>query len=73
MAFRVQEVFGTSEKRAKFTGLEPRRCEDIKRLVAPEIGPKSFGAFEKQAPDKNRCSTTTNPRERLPRLPRSAV
>ena len=27
---------------AKFDGLEPRRYEDIKRIVAPEIGPKSF-------------------------------
>ena len=35
---------------AKFDGLEPRRCEDIKGIVAPEIGPKSFGTFEKQAP-----------------------
>ena len=35
---------------AKFDGLEPRRCEDIKVIVAPEIGPKSFGTFEEQAP-----------------------
>ena len=35
---------------AKFEGLEPRRCEDIMAIVAPEIGPKSFGTFEKQAP-----------------------
>ena len=34
----------------KFDGLEPRRCEDIKEIVAPEINPKSFGTFEKQAP-----------------------
>ena len=42
-------------------------CEDIKgtfmrrykgTLKAPEIGPKCSGTFEKQAPDKNRCSTT---------------
>ena len=26
---------------AKFEGLEARRCEDIKAIVAPEIGPKS--------------------------------
>ena len=31
-------------------GLEPRRCEDIKAIVRPEIGPKSFGTFEKQPP-----------------------
>ena len=35
---------------AKFDGLEPWRCEDMKGIVAPEIGPKSFGTFEKQAP-----------------------
>ena len=34
----------------KFDGLEPRRCEDIKGIVASEIAPKSFGTFEKQAP-----------------------
>jgi len=34
---------------AKFDGLEPRRGEDIKGIVAPEIHPKSFGTFEKQA------------------------
>ena len=34
---------------AKFDGLEPRRCKDIKGIVAPEIGPKAFGTFEKQA------------------------
>ena len=35
---------------AKFNGLEPRRCEDTKEIVAPAIDPKSFGTFEKQAP-----------------------
>ena len=35
---------------AKFEGLEPRRWEDINAIAAPEIGPKSFGTFEKQAP-----------------------
>ena len=35
---------------AKFDGLEPRSCEDINgNIVAPEIRPKSFGTFEKQA------------------------
>ena len=33
----------------KFDNLEPRCCEDIKGIVAPEIGPKSFGTFERQA------------------------
>ena len=32
---------------AKFDGLEPRRCEDIKGLLAFEKGPKSFGTLEK--------------------------
>ena len=35
---------------AKFEGLQPRRCEDIKGIGVPDIGPKSFGTFEKQAP-----------------------
>ena len=35
---------------AKFYGLEPQRCEHIKEIVAPEIGPESFGTFEKRAP-----------------------
>ena len=35
---------------ALFDGFEPRRCEDIKGIVAPEIGPKSFGTSEKQVP-----------------------
>ena len=34
----------------KFDGLEPRRCEDIKGTETHEVGPKSFGTFEKQAP-----------------------
>ena len=35
----------------KFDGLEVRRCDDIKEIVAPEIDQKSFGTFEKQAPE----------------------
>ena len=35
---------------AKSDGLEPRRCEHINGIVAPEIGAKSFGTFEKHAP-----------------------
>ena len=35
---------------AKFEGLEPRRCADIKGIVATERDPKTFGTFEKQAP-----------------------
>ena len=43
-----------------FDGLEPRRCEDIKGIVAPEVGPKSFGTFKKQAPGRE-----LNPRSAL--------
>ena len=34
---------------AEFDGLEPRRCEDVKGIVALEIGPKSCETFEKQS------------------------
>ena len=44
---------GKTKRIPKFDGLKPRRCEDIKGIVAPEIGPKSFGTFEKQAPGLN--------------------
>ena len=39
-----------TKRTVKFEGLESRRCEDKKATVAPVIGPKSFGTFEKQAP-----------------------
>ena len=45
-AFNMRKI----KRIAKFEGLEPRRCEDIKGIVVPDIGPKSFGTFEKQAP-----------------------
>ena len=32
-----------TKKIAKFDGLELRRCEDMKGIVAPKIGPKCFG------------------------------
>ena len=51
---------------AKFEGLEPRRCEDIKGIVVPDIGPKSFGTFEKQAPglqEMEACSLLVNLRK----------
>ena len=35
---------------AKVMALKPRRCEDMKENVAPEIGPKSFETFEKHGP-----------------------
>ena len=44
--FNVRKTKGI----AKFDGLEPRRYEDIKGIVAPEIGPKSFWTLKKQAP-----------------------
>ena len=45
-AFNMRKI----KRIAKFEGLEPRRCEDIKGIVVPDIGPKSFGTFKKQAP-----------------------
>lgn len=39
----------------KFDGLEPWCCEDVKGMVAPEIGPKRFTTVDKQAPDHNYC------------------
>ena len=36
-------------RNAKFDDSEPQRCEDMEGIVTPEIGPKSFGSFEKQA------------------------
>ena len=44
-AFNVRK----SKRVAKFEGLEPGRCEDIKGIVAPEKGPKSFKTLRKQA------------------------
>ena len=38
---------------AKFDVLEPRGCEDIKEILAPDICPKSFGTFEKQVLELN--------------------
>ena len=45
--FNIRDI----KRIAKFEGLEPRRCEDIKGIVVPERDPKTFGTFEKQAPD----------------------
>ena len=36
---------------AKFRALRRLRFEDTKRIMSPEIRPKSFGTFEKQAPE----------------------
>ena len=35
---------------AKFRALRRLRFEDTKKIMSPEIRPKSFGTFEKQAP-----------------------
>jgi len=35
---------------AKFRASRRPRFEDTKRIMSPEIRPKSFGTFEKQAP-----------------------
>ena len=46
----------------KFEGLERRRCEGIKGIVVSEIGPaKSFGTFEKQAPDLKKITLPLTP------------
>ena len=34
---------------AKFDCLEPLRCEDMKGIVALEIGPRRFGTFKERA------------------------
>ena len=52
--FRLQsacfENVRKTKRTANFDGLEPRRCENVKGIVDPETGPKSFETFEKQAP-----------------------
>ena len=50
--WKAHHVFDVrrTKRITKFDGLEPRHCEDMNGIVAPEIGPKSFGTFEKQAP-----------------------
>ena len=52
-----QHVFNVRKTRrtAKFDSLEPWRFEIIKGIVVPEIGLKSFGTFEKQAPNLATC------------------
>ena len=47
-AFNIRKI----KRIAKFEGLELRRCEDKKGIVVPNIGPKSFGTFEKQVPGR---------------------
>ena len=55
-AYSVKLVFGYVVKgikvkiTAKFRASRRLRVEDTKRIMSPEIRPKSFGTFEKQAP-----------------------
>ena len=44
-------ILRKTKRITKFDGLEPRRCEDVKGIVAPGKGPKIFGTLERQAPD----------------------
>ena len=44
--FNVRKI----KRIARYNGLETRRCEVIKGIVAPEIGPESFGAFGQNRP-----------------------
>ena len=54
--YSVKLIFSYVVKRrktkitAKFRASERLRFEDTKRIMSPEIRPKSFGTFEKQAP-----------------------
>lgn len=48
---------GKTKRIRKFDDLESQHCKDIKGMVVPKIGPKSFGAFEKQALDSQTCKT----------------
>ena len=40
---------------AKFRASRRLRFEDTKRIKSPEMRPKSFGTFEKQAPGPQTC------------------
>ena len=37
----------------KFRASRRLRFEDAKKIMSPEMGPKSFGTFEKQAPGRD--------------------
>lgn len=37
---------------AEFRALRRLRCTDTMRIISPEMGPKSFWTFEKQAPEE---------------------
>ena len=47
--YKVSNV-GKIKRIAWFDGLESRRCEDVKGILALEIGPRSFETFGKQTP-----------------------
>ena len=55
-AYSVKLVFSYGVKgikikiTVKFRASRRLRFEDTKRIMSPEIRPKSFGSFEKQAP-----------------------
>ena len=44
---------------AKLCASRHLRFEDIKKIVSPEMRPKSFGTFEKQAPVLDRSNNST--------------
>ena len=44
---------------AKFRASRRLRFEDTKRIMSPEIRPKSFGTFEKQAPGPRKSFTNS--------------
>ena len=58
-AYSVEPVFSYVAKgikikiTAKFRASSRLRFEDKKRIMSPEMRPKSLGTFEKQAPDPN--------------------
>ena len=62
LAYSVKLVFSYVVKgikikiTAKFRASRPLTFEDTKRIMSPEMRPKSFGTFEKQAPDQLYCT-----------------
>ena len=56
-AYSVKMVFSYLVKgikikiTAEFGASRRLRCEDTKRIMSPEMRPKSFGTFEKRAPE----------------------
>ena len=53
----------------KFDGLDPRLCEDIKEIVAPEKGLISFRTFEKQTHEQDATSPQGYTPSDVSRLP----